>query len=479
MSGVGMQAGARADRTGAGTLDGADAGGADSSSAAEPDAWSWLDPRALAVWDGFAATPAAETDREWFTERLHRPVWRHQYPPHPFTAEAAHEVETIGVRLAELISGFPRRVFGDGLAAWAAYLGLPDEDAALMTEALGRPRLRRVATAFMRPDLVVTDAGLKLVELNVAASLGGLSTLAPYTAATGDSRYAAFLAERGLRLDGPDTARVWLDVFAGLTRARGDGPLHVFEATANPADLDGGRRFFVDMIRSAGHDISCGLISELDLTDDGAHFRGRRVDAVFTAYTWHETKNFVPPALTRALMDLDTAGKLDFIGSPAAALHDNKANLALLHDPEYQHLLTDEEQALVQAHVPVTFRLTPESLDRAVEERERLLCKPASAYGGKDLAFGFLAADDGAWAAELRERLADPRERHVLQERVQPSVVGVPGVRPSGGREVVLAPLVFGGSYAGVFLRQAPVRPGSAINASSGAESSAVLTLGD
>ncbi|WP_018547298.1 hypothetical protein [Streptomyces sp. LaPpAH-108] len=167
-----------------------------------------------------------------------------------------------------------------------------------MAEALGRPRLRRVATAFMRPDLVVTDAGLKLVELNVVASLGGLSTLAPYTAATRHSRYAAFLATRGLRLNGPDMARVWLDVFAGLTRARGDGPPHVFEATANPADLDGGRRFFVDMIRSAGHDISCGLVSGLDLSEDGAHFRGRRVDAVFTAYTWHETKNFVPPAST-------------------------------------------------------------------------------------------------------------------------------------------------------------------------------------
>ncbi|MFI5881852.1 hypothetical protein [Streptomyces sp. NPDC051554] len=452
--------------------------GALQGEAAEPDAWSWLEPRALAAWDEFAATPAVETDREWFTERLSRPVWRHQYPPHAFTAEAARTVETVGVRLAELISGFPRRVFGDDLAAWAGYLGLPDEDAALMTEALDRPRLRRVATAFMRPDLVVTDEGLKLVELNVAASLGGLSTLAPYTGATRDSRYAAFLAGRGLRLDGPDTARVWLDVFAGLTRARGDGPLHVFEATANPADLDGGRRFFVDMIRSAGHDISCGLITELDLTDDGAHFRGRRVDAVFTAYTWHETRNFVPPALTRALMELDTAGKLDFIGSPAAALHDNKANLALLHDPGFQGLLTDEEQALVQAYVPMTFRLRPETLDRAVEERGQLLCKPASAYGGKDLAFGFLAEDDRSWAAELRERLADPRERHVLQERVRPSVVGLPGVGPSGGREVVLAPLVFGGRFAGVFMRQAPVRPGSAINASSGAESSAVLTLG-
>ncbi|MET7451361.1 hypothetical protein ABZT03_05555 [Streptomyces sp. NPDC005574] len=439
------------------------------------NAWPWLDTRAAAAWEDFATGREADCDRERFDKALRRPDWRTAYPPQVFTADATSETVTAGVRLAELISGFPHRVFGEDLTAWTDYLDVPAEDAALMTQALRQPRLRRAATAFMRPDLVLTHDGLKLVELNVAASLGGLSTLAPYTAATRASAYAAFLARRGVVFDAPDTAKIWLDVFAGLTRARGEGPLRVFEATADPSDLDGGRRFFVDMLRTAGHHVSCGLVTDLDFTDAGVTHDGEPVDAVFTAYTWHETKQFVPPALTRRLMEYDTAGLVDFIGSPAAALYDNKGNLALLHDPDHHHLLTAEERALVARCVPTTFRLRPGTLERALAHRDLLVCKPASAYGGKNLQFGS-AMSDQEWRSLMRTRLADPDERHVLQLRQHPATVHIPGAHPAE-REVVLAPLVFGGTHAGVFLRQAPPRPRSAINASNGAEVAALLTV--
>ncbi|MEU1626339.1 hypothetical protein ABZ746_13640 [Streptomyces sp. NPDC020096] len=439
--------------------------------------WNWLEPRAVAAWTDFAATADAEPDRARFLDSIHRPNWRHMYPPQFFTTAAADGTATTGVRLAELVAGFPRRVFGDDLAAWAEYLGVPAEDADLMCTALRSPRLRRAATSFMRPDLLVTDDGLKLVEMNVATSLGGLSTLAPYTAAARDSAYNRFLERRGLGLRGPDTSKVWLEMFAGLVRGRGEGPPHVFEAIANPADIDSGRRFFVDMIRSAGYEISCGLVTDLELTDEGAYFEGRPVDVVVTMYTWHESKNFVPPERTRALMELDTAGKLDFIGSPAAALFDNKANLELLTAPEFDSHLRADERALVRAHVPPTFRLRAQTADRAITDRERLICKPASAYGGKNVAFG-CAMDDRQWRSLVRERLADQRERYVLQERLHPSVVELPGTTPPE-REVVLAPLVFGGRYAGVFLRQSPPKSDSPINASNGAESAAVLTFRD
>jgi hypothetical protein len=439
-------------------------------------AWSWLDSQALAAWDDFTAAQDTEDDRERFQKTLRRPDWDTAYPPPVLTTDAAHEIATAGTHLAELISQFPRRVFGDDLTAWADYLGVPAEDTALITEALQQPRLRHIATAFMRPDLVLTDDGLKLVELNVATSLGGLSTLAPYTAATRASSYAAFLADRGLHVDAPDTAKIWLEVFAGLVRSRGTKPLHVFEATADPADLDGGRRFFAEMIRSAGHRISHGLITDLDLTDTGVTYENEPVDAIFTAYTWHETKQFVPPTLTRKLMELDTAGHVDFIGSPAAALHDNKGNLALLHAPEFTHLLTPHEQTLITTYIPETFRLRPHTLDQAIAQREHLICKPASAYGGKNLEFGFTRTDT-EWRTLLQSRLDDPHERYVLQQRQHPAVVPVPGAEPPTGREVVLAPLIFGGTYAGIFLRQAPPRPQSTINASNGAEVAAVLTF--
>ena len=438
-----------------------------------PAVWPALDARATTAWADFEATGEAGQDREKFTAHLHRPGLTYFYPPQLLTAEAAEETGTVGVRLAQLISEFPHRVFGDDHRAWAARLGLTPEDTDLVCEALASPRLARVATSFMRPDLVVTDTGLQLVELNVGASLGGLSTCAPYLRATLDSAYARFLAARGLTVEAPDTSRVWLDVLGALTERHTDGPLHVFEAVANPADSDSGRRFFVDMVRSAGHEVSCGLVHDLELTDDGAWFEGRRIDVVFTAYTWHETRRFVPAALTRRLMALDTARKVDFIGSPAAALYDNKANLALLF--EHPDLLTDDERDLVARHVPETFRLTEQTLERAVAAREQLLCKPTAAFGGKNMTYGF-TLDDDAWRAHLTDCLGDPAERHILQHRITPAVVHQPATGPHG-REVVLGPLVFGGRFAGTFLRQAPPRAQSVINASGGAEAAGVLSL--
>ncbi|MFF1921992.1 hypothetical protein ACFVW8_15635 [Streptomyces sp. NPDC058221] len=439
------------------------------------EVWPALDRRAVTAWADFEATGEADLDREEFTARIHRAGWTHPYPPQMLTAEAAEETGTVGVRLSELISGFPRRVFGNDHGAWARYLGVCAEDAELICEALASPRLARAAKAFMRPDLVVTDQGLKLVELNVAASLGGLSTCAPYTGAALGSAYGRFLGARGLRVEAPDTSRAWLEAFGGLTERHTDGPLHVFEAVADPSDIDSGRRFFVDMVGSAGHEVSCGLVHDLELTDQGVYFGGRRIDAVFTAYTWYETRRFVPPALTRRLMELDAARVVDFIGSPAAALYDNKANLALLFDEAYAHLLDDEERSLIERHVPGTFRLSEETLERAVAARERLLCKPTAAYGGKDMTYGF-SLDDDAWRSLLTEYLREPAERYVLQYRVPPALVDLPGASPSA-REVVLAPLVFGGRFAGTFLRQAPPREESVINASNGAESAGVLTI--
>ena len=438
-------------------------------------AWNWLDPRAMAAWADFAATAQAEPDRERFLETLHRSNFRHMYPPPPFTTAAADGTATVGVRLSELLASLPRRIFGDDLEAWAGYLAVPREDADLMCAALRQPRLRRVATSFMRPDLLVTHDGLKLVELNVATSLGGLSTLHPYTDAARDSAYHRFLERHGLSLCGPDTAKLWLETFGALTRRRGERPPHVFEAIANPADIDSGRRFFVRMIRSAGYQISCGLVTDLRLTEDGAYFEGNRVDSVVTMYTWHESRAFVPHEHTRALMDLDSAGKLDLIGSPAAALFDNKANLELLTAPEFDAHLRADERELVRAHVPPTFRLRPENAERAIADRERLVCKPASAYGGKNVAFGH-AMTDQEWRTLLRDRLADRRERYVVQERLRPSVVELPGAVPPG-REVVLGPLVFGGRSAGVMLRQSPPDGRTPINAATGAEAAAVLTV--
>jgi uncharacterized circularly permuted ATP-grasp superfamily protein len=192
-------------------------------------------------------------------------------------------------------------------------------------------------------------------------------------------------------------------------------------------------------------------------------------------YTWDETRLYVPPELTARLIELDGAGAVAFVGSPATALYDNKANLELITGPEFAHHLDDAERAMVAAHVPPTFRLLETTLERALDGRERLICKPASAYGGKDIEFGHTMSD-ADWRALLEARLADPRQRHVCQELVRPAVVDFAGLEPPG-REVVLGSLIFGGRSAGLFLRQVVPHGAAPINVKQGAEAAAILTV--
>jgi hypothetical protein len=433
---------------------------------------SFLDPRAAAAWTEFVATGQAESDKTLLRQRLHRPHWSYVYPPPVLRRTAADELAELGTRLAALVVGMPGRVFGDDLDVWMAFLGVPDADAELMRYAYRHPRLRRAATAFMRPDLVLTADGPRLVELNVSTPIGGMSTVDPYAAAAHDSAFAAFLAGRGLHLNPTHAESAWLTTFAELINRRGADRPHVFEAVADPASADSGRRFFVNMIRSGGYDISCGLITDLDLRPDGVFFAGQQISVVVTLYTWYETKRFVPPDLTKALIDLDTAGVIDFIGSPATALFDHKANLELL--TTHHDLLDPTDQTLVSQHIPETFRLTESTLDRAMAEQGHLVCKPASAYGGKGLLFG-ATLDQAQWATHLRDRITHP-ERYVCQRQVHPTVFDLPGAEPSG-REIIAGPLIFGGSPAGLYLRHSPPRDNMAITVSHGAESAAALTL--
>jgi glutathionylspermidine synthase len=439
-----------------------------------------MDERYLAAWQLIRGRPELSdvlaADRQALEQALHRPGWSYAYPPPVLSAAAEAELESAGPALARLITDLPQRVFGEDFQAWANFLGVYGEDAQLVVAAAATPRFRDRALLFMRPDLIVTEQGLRLVELNVSTPLGGLSTHDPYRRVIGGLQVARLLDEQGVRLRAPEMAPIWL---AALARAIGErsSPCTVFEATANPADLDSGRRFLLDLLESGGYRVCAGLVTDLQLGDDGVHYQGNRIDVVYTAYTWYETKRYVPAGLTSQLMELDRRNQVAFINAPATALFDSKANLELLTGPQHRHLMTAPERKLVERYVPETFRLTSDSYQRALEEQHELICKPALAYGGKGVSYG-PAMSSSAWRSLLDERLAESHEEaYVCQACVAVAAVQVPAL-DTAPRNISLGPLVFGGRYAGTFYRQLPARSGSVINASQGAEVGAVLTGG-
>lgn len=118
------------------------------------------------------------------------------------------------------------------------------------------------------------------------------------------------------------------------------------------------------------------------------------------------------------------AGAVCMINPFRCKMLHKKASLAVVSDERQAGLLTAEQRAAVEAHVPWTRRVedrrtqhrgqTVDLLDFVANNRERLVLKPNDEYGGKGITLGW-TVDDAAWQAALRGATAEP---FIVQERV-------------------------------------------------------------
>lgn len=118
----------------------------------------------------------------------------------------------------------------------------------------------------------------------------------------------------------------------------------------------------------------------------------------------------------QALIDAVEAEKVVLLGHFRTALAHSKAvNMAMTH-PLTREILTEEENAFVQAHIPVTYPLSREMpqtlLDDAVENQAAWIIKPEEGFGARGV-FAGMDHDARTWQEILRQNMDD----HVLLQR--------------------------------------------------------------
>ncbi|MFD5751647.1 hypothetical protein [Streptomyces sp. NPDC127033] len=424
-----------------------------------------------------AVGPAvAREDIRLFHAGIHREGWPHIFPPPLFSTAFEKELAHAARSVMDLLCAIPGRVFGGDMAAWMSFQGIAEQDARLLTRTLSA-RGEAMARRFARPDFVLTEEGPGLVEVNVSAPMGGMNTHDPYVHQFRRSGYHRFLREIGYEAGAPDMTAAWGRAFRSLVRQAPSGrrPV-VFEAVADRHDLNSGRQAFEKLVGSFGFDCVSGMVQDLEIRGDGVFHHGRRVDVVFTMYTWQETRRFVPPGTTEALCDADADGLVDFIAPPTAALYNSKSNLEILTSPAFSGHFTAAELSFIRSYIPRTFRVTRETLAEALSGQGALVLKPASDYGGRGIVFGPTVAP-AAWKKLLTGAVRS-ETGHVCQQ-ILARPWHCPGVDATGRREyhVCLGPLVFGGEYAGTFVRWADSESGNrVINVKQGAEAGGLLT---
>jgi uncharacterized circularly permuted ATP-grasp superfamily protein len=169
-------------------------------------------------------------------------------------------------------------------------------------------------------------------------------------------------------------------------------------------------------------------------------------------------------------------GRAAVVNPFRARVANNKKLFALLQDPRFAHLLSAEEAAVVAATIPWTRVLRPgrvsygdwvvDLLAFVADNRERLVLKPASDYGGHGVMLG-LEMDQDAW----QEAIADHADRadFVVQEYVPVPEEMFPIVEDGHVqmrlKRFNINPFGIGGRYAGMITR---ISDRAVINVSAG-----------
>jgi hypothetical protein len=176
--------------------------------------------------------------------------------------------------------------------------------------------------------------------------------------------------------------------------------------------------------------------------------------------------------LTAAYRD----GAVCVVNPPRARVANNKKLMALLEDPRFAHLVEPREAEVIAATVPWTRILRPgratygewtvELLDFVSDNRSRLVLKPASEYGGHDVALG-IETEQGEWDRIIEEH-AEAGD-FIVQEYVPVPEEMFPTVEEGHVqmrlKRFNINPFGIGGRYAGMITR---ISDRAVINVSAG-----------
>jgi uncharacterized circularly permuted ATP-grasp superfamily protein len=143
-----------------------------------------------------------------------------------------------------------------------------------------------------------------------------------------------------------------------------------------------------------------------------------------------------------------------------------KAIFAVLTNEKYAHLFTEEEQNVINAHVPWTRKFRRERTFYKGEEvdlieftrqnKHKLVLKPNDDYGGHGIYIGW-TSDEAQWEEAMKIALMD--EDYLVQERVEtskemfPMLFGETGKFDYIEQLVDLDPLLFYGKVGSAFTR--------------------------
>jgi len=327
----------------------------------------------------------------------------------------------------EVMDDLPNRCFGGSVEDYLAAQGLDaDGLSAMLAGIVGTGTLdgswdSGVAIDYGRADVCRGPDGYRVLELNMGSALGGRLTTTMNSAMLRSPAFGDFATEFGLTWADPVQKLVNDLLAVGRTTVGTDTPVVAVVDESNTYASTA--RVMVEL-RSRNVNAIHGELGDIDFVDGKARLRGQPVDIVLRFFFVRHIP-VEPQGMNklRALVEAHRAGKTALFTPFDPEIHDSKAAIGLLFEPDVRAKLSDDEIACVDRIMPWTRLIGPAfPTDRAAlteECRARqkdLVLKPANLYASQGVVFGD-QVDESEWRALLE---SPPRPDYVAQERIRP-----------------------------------------------------------
>jgi hypothetical protein len=321
-----------------------------------------------------------------------------------------------GVRVMEIAARVARDVFEGDVGRLCDFLGTPAAEARWVALDPGPPDV-----VLSRLDAFVTPEGPRFIEINSDAPAGfgygdrmarlfrdlpvfrTFAERVPVSYLASDEGLVRAVASRGRPPAGRDRPRIaivdWADV-----KTRPD------------------QEILRESFAERGFECTLADPREVDVVGGRLYAAGSPVDLVYRRAVLSELVG--REAEVAVFLDAYRRGLCPMVNSFRCRLSEDKAIFAIHTDETFAHLMGEEERVLVARVLPWTRRVVERSTVKdgraidlvpfIVEERERLVLKPAHAYGGRSVFLGS-ETSPADWEEAVGAALRAP---WVVQERV-------------------------------------------------------------
>ncbi len=398
------------------------------------------------------------------------------------------ELEDAGREVFNLIKSVPERVFDNDVQAISDYLREPPDRVEVQLNGVTPDHLKGILG---RGDFIFTPSGLKCLEYNVTASVGGWSIAFMEPVYLKEPSISEFLRECGAKVRNknlmvvffehilrdavnkyPDAAEINVAVAISSYGKHSEDVLHDIQL----------ERLFQETMRLNHSHLKGGIFfgdyQHLDVVDNTLFFKENKIDVLVEMYLGD-----VP----LEIMDVFKAGNILLYDGPIAPLLANKLMLAVLSEHEDSDLYSPGEREIIKKYIPWTRKAVPGDVTYRSEQfdmeefllsaREKLVLKPADGLGGESVCVGKYTSPL-LWKEMVKVAF---RNKNWLAQEFVSSLPFLYQTAPTGccGHDVVWGVFIFGESYAGTFLRVLPREKNTkgVINSHMGAEYSVVFEV--